>query len=330
MKPKTVITILKYAASIGILAWLIYSRREQFSAFLEQDKNLWWLAAASITMTSAFMISYIRWHQLANAIKLDLSIGEAVRLGFIGAFFNVVAFGVVGGDSLRAFYAARSKKDRVPEAILSVFIDRAIGLMVMFGVAGLAWRLSRYVGGGSVADSEAHLAIASICNTAGILCIAGASLLVSFLMFPGIRKLGLFRALTKLPKIGDLIDRGMEAAALYSHNKRVIGLAICFSIATNLLFATTIWLVSMAATDTAPSFTEHLVIAPIAMVANSIPLPGGVGGMEAALVAMYESYRATGGVIVAICYRLCILFVSLIGWIVWLVGGGGKMNAEDL
>ncbi len=330
VKPKTIITILKYGASIGILVWLIFSRREQFTAFLEQEKNFWWLAASLVTMNLAFMLSYLRWRQLANAIRLDLSIGEAFKLGFIGAFFNVVAFGVVGGDSLRAFYAARSKKDRVPEAILSVFIDRAIGLMVMFGVAGLAWQINRFISGGSTGESEEQLAIAGICNTAGVLCIIGAVVLCSFLFFPGIRKLGVFRAFTKIPKVGDLVDRGMEAAALYSRNKLVIVQAICFSITTNLLFATTIWLVSMGVTDTAPSFTEHLVIAPIAMVANSIPLPGGVGGMEVALTAMYESYQASGGLIVAICYRMCILFVSLIGWGVWLSKGSESMEAENL
>jgi uncharacterized membrane protein YbhN (UPF0104 family) len=86
----------------------------------------------------------------------------------------------------------------------------------------------------------------------------------------------------------------------------------------------------MGVTDTAPSFGEHLVVAPIAMVANSIPLPGGVGGMEAALTWMYESYEASGGLIVAICYRLCILFVSLIGWIVWLTKGSESLEAENL
>ncbi|WP_157665200.1 lysylphosphatidylglycerol synthase transmembrane domain-containing protein [Mariniblastus fucicola] len=327
MNPKTIVTILKYIASIGLLTYLIYSRRDQFTAFLEQEKNFWWLAAALATMTTAFMFSYLRWQWLANAIRLDLTLGEAIKLGFIGAFFNVVAFGVVGGDSLRAFYAARTKKGRVPEAILSVFIDRAIGLMVMCGFAGLAWQINGYFG--NAAETKEQLAIASICNTAGILSLLGAIGLMAFLMFPGIRKFAPFRALTKLPKVGDLIDQGMEAAALYSKNQKAIGMAIVFSIASNLLFATTIWLVSLGVSESPPSFVQHMVIAPIAMVANSIPLPGGVGGMEVALAAMYESYGASSGVIVAICYRLCILFVSLIGWIVWLVGGGDKMRVES-
>ena len=328
MKSKHLITILKCVASIGILVWLIYSRREQFAEFLAQEKDLTWLAIALVTMNCAFIISYVRWKMLANAISLELSIKEAVKLGYIGAFFSLVAFGVVGGDSMRAYYVARSKKDRVPEAILSVFIDRAIGLMVMFGVAGLAWQISKYLSGGSVGDTKELLAIASICNTAGILSLIGAAVLTSFLLFPGIRKAAPFRAMTRIPKIGDLIDRGMEAAALYCQNRLAIFAAIGCSMVTNCLFATTIWLVAQSVSESAPSFAQHMVMAPIAMLANSIPLPGGVGGMEVALSAMYESYQASQGVIVAICYRLCILFLSLIGWIIWLTGGSDKMKVE--
>ena len=329
MNSKTVITILKYGASIGILTWLIYSRKEQFSAFLEQEKNLWWMAAALLTMNLAFAVSYMRLRLLANAIRLDLSITEAVKLGYIGAFFSLVAFGVVGGDSLRAYYVARSKKDRVPEAILSVFLDRAIGLMVMFGFAGLAWQLSQYLSDGSIGDSKELLAIGSVCNTVGVLSLIGAAILTSFLLFPGIRKAAPFRVMTRIPKIGELIDRGMEAAALYSQNRITIFGAIGCSIVTNCLFATTIWLVAQSVSELAPSYAQHMVMAPIAMLANSIPLPGGVGGMEVALAAMYESYKASGGVIVAICYRLCILFLSLIGWIIWIAGGSQNMTVKE-
>jgi len=321
---KTLLTILKYVASIGILAWLIASRREEFTAFLNQEKNLWWLAVAACLMTLAFTFSYLRWQHLAKAIRLEISTKEALKLGFLGSFFNVIAFGVVGGDSLRAWYVARSKKDRLPEAILSVFIDRAIGLMVMFGFAGIAWQINKSTNAVSVSDDK-QAAIAGICNTAGVFSIIGAIILLTLLFFPGIRKAAPFQLLTRIPKIGGLIGRGMEAAALYSQNRFTIVIAILFSIGTNVLFATTIWLVALGTTPSPPAFVEHLAMAPIAMLANSVPLPGGVGGMEFALTYMYESKQASGGVIVAICYRLCIMFVAMIGWIVWLAGGREKM-----
>jgi len=59
------------------------------------------------------------------------------------------------------------------------------------------------------------------------------------------------------------------------------------------------------------------------MVANLIPLPGGFGGMEAALAYLYTCFGRDGGLLVAIGFRLCILSISLYGWVVWL-----KMSSD--
>ncbi len=333
MNSKSLISILKYGLSIGILYWLYSKYQSQFDNFFETEKQYGWLVMAGLTITLAFFSSYIRWYKLANAINLKLSIADATKLGFIGAFFNVVAFGVVGGDSLRAYYAARHSPDRVPEAILSVFIDRFIGLMVMFGFAATAWFLNQQLSPGLAANTEmaansvggsdvdlaaTQAAIGFVCKVAGVACVVGVSGLLAFVFFPGMKNFGLFQWFQRLPKIGPLIERGLNAAALYSKNKSVLAIAAGLSLFTNLLFALTIYLVALAISPECPTLPQHLVIAPISMVANSIPLPGGVGGMETALATLYSGYSAPNGFVVALGYRLCILLVSLIGWFVWL------------
>ena len=316
----TLLTLVKYGASIGILVWLFSANRDQFNDFLVAEKQLYWLPLACLTILLAFGFSYIRWQQLANAIGMDLSLIDATRLGFIGSFFNVVAFGVVGGDSLRAFYAARHCPGRVPEAILSVFIDRFIGLMVMFTFAAVGAILVRsYAQHEPLNDAETALQYA--CHVAGIVAIIGWGGLLTFVFFPGISRNPLVRWFERLPKVGPLIEQGVKAAALFSQNKLVIAKAAALSLGTNLLFAVTIFLVACAVSPNHPELIQHLVIAPISMVANSLPLPGGVGGMEAALSSMYEGYGADNGLIVALGYRLCILLVSLIGWFVWVFSG---------
>ena len=319
MNRKTLLYVLKYGASIAILAWLYYQHQGEFDQFLETDKQYGWLAIAGCTITLAFFLSYMRWHQLANAIHLKLSISDAAKLGFIGSFFNIVAFGVVGGDSLRTFYAVRHSPHRIPEAILSVFIDRFIGLMTMFGFAATAGYL--VIGTSMTMPGQASDALAKIgyiCQFAGIVMVIGTSSLLLFLFFPGIRKAVLFQRVQALPRIGPFFRRGIDAAAIYSTKKIVILRAVCLSLCTNLLFATTIFLVANAITDHPPKLSEHLVIAPISMVANSAPLPGGIGGMEAVLAILYRAFNAEGGLVVALGYRLCILLVSFVGLFVWL------------
>lgn len=307
---------MKYGISIAILSWLYFHNKGEFDEFLQTEKNYGWLALSGFTITLAFFVSYIRWHQLAGAIRLQLSFNDAIKLGFIGSFFNVVAFGVVGGDSLRAFYASRNSPDRIPEAILSVFLDRFIGLCVMFGFAATACLLF----GPALPDdpTTAQRGIQYTCQFAGVCSMIGFAGLFAFVLMPNVKNLGIVRWFFGLPKIGGLIEQGINAATLYSDNKLVLIKAIVLSVITNSLFAVTIYLVAIAITDSPPPLADHFVMAPIAMVANAVPLPGGVGGMEMALPALYRGFQADGGFVIALGFRLSILLVSLIGLFVWL------------
>ena len=313
-KKLPLLTILKYGASLGILAILIYKYRDQFIEFVDTPIKYQWVALAMVTMLLAFLTSYVRWQQLASAIGLEMKITEAIELGFIGSFFNIVTIGVVGGDGLRAFYASRHSPDRMPEAILSVFIDRVIGLIVMSGFAAVAFSFNGVPG----EDSPQKKAIEYGCTFAGIASVLGCIALLVMLFVPDLKNWKVARLAVGLPKIGSLFERIMDAAALYSQRKSVIVKAILFSILTNTMFGVTIYLVGHSITQSPPTLSDHFVIAPISMVANSLPLPGGIGGMEAALAYLYVCFGSDGGFLVALGFRLCILSVSLIGWVVWL------------
>jgi uncharacterized membrane protein YbhN (UPF0104 family) len=316
-------TLLKYGASLAILVILIYKYRGQFAEFYQTQIAYHWLGIALLTMLLAFLASYIRWRALAIAIGIDLDTATAIQLGFIGSFFNVVTIGVVGGDSLRAFYAARHSPQRIPEAILSVFIDRVIGLIAMCGFAAVAWIINGVPGEETVQKQ----AIEFGCAFAGVSSAMGCMFLMVLLFVPGLKHWPAVRWTLAIGKIGPVLERLMDAAALYSQRKRVIPFALLLSVTTNIMFSITIFLVGHAITQSPPTLYDHFVISPIAMVANSIPLPGGIGGMEAALAYLYSCFGSDGGLVVALGYRLCILWVSLIGWGVWLTTSGKLKTA---
>ena len=292
--------------------------------FVDTPIGYHWIALALLTMLMAFLASYIRWQQLAVAIGLELETVAALQLGFIGSFFNIVTIGVVGGDSLRAFYAARHSPGRIPEAILSVFIDRVIGLIVMCGFAATAC----WINGVPGEDSIEKQAIEYGCNFAGVASICGCVALLVMLFVPGLKYWKVMRWALSLRKIGKLLERVMDAAALYGQRKLVIVKAMLLSVLTNTLFGVTIYLVGLSITQSPPTLSDHFVIAPISMVANSLPLPGGIGGMEAALAYLYGCFGSEGGFLVALGYRLCILSVSMIGWGVWLMSSSRLKSAS--
>ena len=58
------------------------------------------------------------------------------------------------------------------------------------------------------------------------------------------------------------------------------------------------------------------------MVANAVPLPGGLGGMEAAVAFLYQAFSSSEitnhGFIVALGFRVVLLSIAGIGLIIYL------------
>ena len=70
----------------------------------------------------------------------------------------------------------------------------------------------------------------------------------------------------------------------------VVGLAL--SVSSHLLFAITIYSIARFCGGDHPTLFDHFIIAPISLVANCVPLPGGLGGMETVLDFLYRASSA--------------------------------------
>src|ERR1700682_3915356 len=72
----------------------------------------------------------LRWQHVNHLVGARTRIGQAVRLTFIGEFFNQVLPSGVGGDVMRAWLVSR---EGVPigRAVTGVLCDRAVALVVL-------------------------------------------------------------------------------------------------------------------------------------------------------------------------------------------------------
>lgn len=317
------VTLLKFGISIAILGYLFVqaNQDEQFQRLFETKKNWWWVLVALLSCLAAHLVAYVRWHVMAKAVGFKLTIWEAIKIGFIGTFFNILAFGVVGGDSLRAFYAARRAKSKVPEAIASVFADRIVGLMAMCGIAIVAYHLKDFSDEVSI-HWRKLAAIKYTMNVATVLFIAGVVGFIGIFFSPRIREWSWIQRLGKVRWVGPIFNRVMDVIALYRNSPGAIVKTFAMCAVTNTLFALTIYAIACGIVDTHPTFPNHFIIAPMSMVANAVPLPGGLGGMEFALNFLYQGFSheavpSENGFVVAIGFRFSLLLVSLIGLGVW-------------
>ena len=150
------------------------------------------------------LLTIVRWFWLLRAHDLPLSMGDALRLGFLGYLLNFVSFGAVGGDLFKAIFAARKCHARRAEAVATVIIDRLIGLYIIFVMATVAMLAT---GVWRAADDQP---LRLLCR-ATFICTGVGTLAIMLLMMPDLDGGKILRLLAGLPKIGPTCERLINA-----------------------------------------------------------------------------------------------------------------------
>jgi glycosyltransferase 2 family protein len=139
--------VLKLALKIGLTLgalWLVFKEID-FSQldriFDRQDVTILYIPL--LLLTVQMVISAIRWqailHLLGKAHAKVFHIGRALRIYYIGMFFNCcLPGGTVGGDAIR-IWLTKSQNIPLSLSVHSVIIDRivalaALGLMVLMAL----------------------------------------------------------------------------------------------------------------------------------------------------------------------------------------------------
>jgi uncharacterized protein (TIRG00374 family) len=143
--------VAKVALALVLLALALYPNRGQIAQVFEREID-WRLYALGIALDVAgVLLAFVRWFLMVRALDLPFRLRDAVKLGFIGLFFNTVIPGAIGGDFVKAAYLCRGQTRKAP-AIASVVIDRLASLLALFL---LACGAGRWDGGGWIPRSAA-------------------------------------------------------------------------------------------------------------------------------------------------------------------------------
>ena len=173
-----------------------------------------------------------RWWFLLRANGLNVRFLEAQKYGWIGLFFNNALPGATGGDVIKAVYIARRCSGDKVRAIVSIFVDRMIGVVSLLFVGCIA----------SLMAMDRFPVFASTIWLTGIGVLFFCFLLVS----PSLRKLIRFDAIVSwLPqKIGKIINELDQAILYYRAHLTGIGLWILASPLIYTLFVGSFYLMS--------------------------------------------------------------------------------------
>ncbi len=272
-------------------------------------------AAGAFLFFLFFLIINSRWWFLLRANGLNVRFLEAQKYGWIGLFFNNALPGATGGDVIKAVYIARHCSGDKVRAIVSIFVDRVIGLVSLLFVGFMA----------SLMAMDRFPVFASTIWLTGIGVLFFCFLLVS----PSLRKLIRFDAIVSwLPqKIGKLISELDQAILYYREHLQGIGLWILASPLIYTLFIGSFYLMSESL-GVGISLKDLFFIVPVASVIQGIPIaPAGWGIGEAAYGALIGKFGAvslpetvdaeqimrTRGVALSILHRVHVVAWSLLG-----------------
>lgn len=120
--------------------WLSQGQRWTNLTKIFRQMNLWVFAATTAIFTISHIIIGLRWWLLLRTQSIFIEFWAAVRLYFLGWFYNNFMPSSVGGDLVRAWYVTKHT-DKKFEAVLSVFVDRAIGLASTMVIAAFFYLL---------------------------------------------------------------------------------------------------------------------------------------------------------------------------------------------
>jgi uncharacterized protein (TIRG00374 family) len=328
---KVVSTLLKVAASAAMLGYLGYqaSRDEQFWQLVTGHKNWLFAGLALLICTVDVTITILRWHMLVRTLGLNLPLRVALRAGFLAYLVNLLPFGVVGGDSLKAVMLIQREPKRKTEAVATVVVDRVIGLyslLLLAAIASLfipAEQLERL----AAADRVTVLRLCKLVQLAAVTGTAG----VTVLLIPGVTHLRVWDLLEAVPVVGGILHKLVGAMRMYRRRIDRLAIAAGVSLGIHLFYILSITFLTIAldvAPEHRPGLGPMFVIVPPSMIAGALP----IGAFEVVLNLLIRSVSPPGapqnvGFLLALAYRVIQICISMIGVGYWLTHRG---EVDDL
>jgi hypothetical protein len=282
-----------------------------------QPINPWPFALACVIWVVALFLTFLRWYLLVRAQDLPFTVRNAIRLGLVSSYFNSILPGSVGGDILKAVAVARDQSRRTV-AVATILIDRVIGLWALAWLVALAGGVFWALGTKVLVDNEA---LKMIVRATGGIVIGSAAVWSLMGLLSEERSAAIARRFEKVPKLGGSMAEFWRAGMMYRQKKTVVAVALGMSLVGHMGWVTCFHLCVSSFPDLdSGTFAEHLLIVPVGMTAQALfPLPGGVGGGEAAYGWLYTllGKAAIGGIIGCLVQRVIAWGIGLIGYVAY-------------
>ena len=317
---------IKLALTAGILTYLLLKVDWTQLGQEFAKTNPWWYGLALLTTLAGMCLTAIRWRWLLRVQGISLPHRRAFSLTFIGMFFNAFLLGTTGGDLSKLYYITKEAPDQKTKAVLSVVMDRAIGLLALLalGLIVLPFKASVLWQDADTRNLALLLLVLFALGIGGLL----------FLIFtPFDRSPDWLRQLWERVPGREIIATLLEGVRQHGRSARLTISAFLLSLVLQMFLILGGWFLAFALQLEIPLVTIILILA-IVQVAISLPISiGGHGVREGVFFILFLAFGYVDtqtGKEVAIAYSILFfglqLFCSLIGGVVYFLA---RSNAPD-
>ncbi len=256
----------------------------------------------------AYICAIVRWKVLLDAAGLPTPIGQATRLSCIGLFFNNLVPGLTGGDLVKCYYVAKENNKRKTDAIITVIVDRVMGVVV----------LAAFTAAAVLTDIEKYWQIAL-----SIYLFLAAIMAAAMIFYSSrLRRIFFVDKIIDLLPFTDLIRKVDRSAFLYRYRKRAILLCVMLTVGVHLFV-----IVSLSILGTGLgiecTLTTYAILVPIILIVSALPItPAGWGWGEVSFVAVlgFAGVPAVLALALSFIHRFNTLAISLSGGVFLLFG----------
>ncbi|MGO8869739.1 MAG: lysylphosphatidylglycerol synthase transmembrane domain-containing protein [Alphaproteobacteria bacterium] len=271
------------------------------------------VALAMVAALASIPLEALRWHILLRSQGLTLRLGRTTRILATSLFFANFLPGAAGGDLIRGVYIYNAAEGRRTPALLSIFIDRLIGLIAFVLVGLVAVLLLPSTGSAALRPSIAALSALFMAALAAVVLFGQP---MGRLLRHALSGWSL-RLLTIIDDLG-------AALRQYARDWRSTGLALLISVALAVLAVAPIVLIAEAMQIGTLSLLGYAVAGLYALIANSLPVtPGGLGVGEAAFASVcvimdpQAAHAAYGTIFLA--FRCIFILSTVPGLVAYLI-----------
>lgn len=296
---------LKIAVAIGLIYYLVHSGHLDF-------KVVWAMMTVPNVIVALTLIglntvfSAWRWITLLKARGFFIPFAYGFGLYLIGMFFSYALPGSVSGDLVRGYYLVQDYPGHKMDSVLSVLIDRVLGLYSFFILTLVA----------VVMDWDFVTSHEKIRWVAALTFFIFIGMTVFFLLGFSTRIYRASRLEFIINKIGPL-HKLMEGFQRFGKNRKIIALSILVSIIAQFFTMSFFYGIGLLLNEPGVTWNAIMFAVPMGFVVTAIPIaPAGVGVGQVAFLYLFQTYMGKPSQFGAIAVTAFQLTVA-----VWAISG---------